>query len=1251
MYQPNCDCCGCSSFSIYPGTYELIDSEGETIEPPWYELLNSGGDIIDSPRAMAPQEVTTIAATWTHVEDFSVGSHVLAHQGGTVSLDLGAARIDLHSYWCPLLSRGDEYQFIYDAGSPPESDELDAKTTASLYGDAVATVTMALSEWTPGIEWADPWPIDGSAETYNAVYPFKPDWYLFYNRSLYILHPNIGNGIEALLDYSQADNDLATVGDFKDRPIEDVDDIITFCENMKLWAGNGIDEWFLGWTVYEPRSTGFDTPVIVGFNHRISLEYEGDTTLVILADIPTAPAATLHLNISSVADANGEDPPEELPTSGFFTAWVDRGSKPVAWNVDLNYPEIQSSRWTIYLDGVQVFQEIDQSEGQDVASTWLDTAAVGVYLIVRDIDSTYEEAWSGAGPDLRRRKPLPYKTFSSTVIEHTLPVIGFTPPRDFHHGGAGPFAYGTTGPVVGMMLATEPIFPASDTTPKADEDLTSVLCKHPHQAAELIGSSLAIGTHEVRVANTVDSYADIAGNHPEENPKVSYTVHAAIPEDREGCIATLEDPSFQTREHYRARLISEPVTQLKLHFSRKVDPDGVTSEQISITKDDEAFAGATIAPLGTGCQDWIITIPSAGQDERSFFLLTYDPAGVFTDDIQTLTFQDFDSFPTVGAFKTIYRYLDIESGEWQCYTHAVVSSVPQYVQIPDGSPPLDINGNPYDPEPCVAAVRAGWLMADMDGYLRQIDCATTVGTVGIGRAVSIGKQLSLDSKKAASEIGTKGGSFLTPGMGTFSPLVNYEKYSCGVPSLTSPADDCSYFGLTTTIDPCPPALVSACASPDAQQRHASAIRCDEDITSIEVSLVAFEPGTNTPADFSKVKFWNQLNLPPNNAWYNAAFVDGTPYENLNYPITVDVAVMPEDSHRAAAVILAKDGGPLTFTATLDGDTLSQNVWGCDGVSLEATLPVLPAESRDVAEVIDKEDYYSSTHNVIGESVTTYLPSEVLGMPSIPRLCGAPGVVVRAGLGDTYNINGEDCGVVGDSDAVLPGDYISITPGNPAAWRYAPWWVFRLPVKDFEDDWNHYHRRLRRLLDGEFTIRSLQGSVSASRNHSTYATFKTTILSDLQIDISLRVALKLESNYAERQLLPEKYLYGNTVVDQSYGAGCADAKPYVTPPLDYNYPDGIPYNFTFESPWDGTDGGGAEGLQLYLRGSLTSLGRWSTATPIATKATTSDVLGDINDTIVMSKEQEEQFSNGEELYFFAHIDNNIYGDFFWKIKKV
>jgi len=638
----------------------------------------------------------------------------------------------------------------------------------------------------------------------------------------------------------------------------------------------------------------------------------------------------------------------------------------------------------------------------------------------------------------------------------------------------------------------------------------------------------------------------------------------------------------------------------------------------------------------------MITIPSAGQDSRSFFVLTYDPAGVFTDDIETLTFADFDAFPRVmyygvlvadGTWKKIYRYQDPESGEWQCYTYAIAGYYATYVQIAEGSPPLDINGNPYNPEPCVAAVRAGWLMADTDGYLRQIDCGITFGTVGIGRAVSIGKQLSLDPELAASTVGTKGGSFLTPGMGTFSPLVNYEKYSCGVPSLTSPAADSSYFGLTTTIDPSPPALVSACASPDAQQRHASAIRCDGDITSIEVSLVAFETGTSTPYDWSKAKYWNSFKAP-----------------DQQFATALDVAVTPEDSHRVAAIVLAQDGGPLTFGTTLDGDTLSQNVWGCDGVSLEATLPVLPAESRGVAKVIDKVDYYSSTHNVIGGDVTTYLASEVLGMPSIPRLCGGIQVIVRAGLGDTYHINGEDCGVVGDSDPVLPGDYTSPTPWISGSWSYAPWWVFRLPVKDLEDDWNHYHRRLRRLLDGAFTIRSLQGSVSASRNHSTYATLKTTILSDLQIDISLRVALKLDSNYAERQLIVEKYLYGTTVVDQSYGAGCGDARPYVFPPFDYNYPDGLPYNMTFESPWDGTDGDGTQ-VKLYLRGGLTTLGRWSTATPIATKATTADVLADINDTIVMSKEQEAQFANGDELYFPALIQNDGGRDWFWKIKKV
>ena len=46
-----------------------------------------------------------------------------------------------------------------------------------------------------------------------------------------------------------------------------------------------------------------------------------------------------------------------------------------------------------------------------------------------------------------------------------------------------------------------------------------------------------------------------------------------------------------------------------------------------------------------------------------------------------------------------------------------------------------------------------------------------------------------------------------------------------------------------------------------------------------------------------------------------------------------------------------------------------------------------------------------------------------------------------------------------------------------------------------------------------------------------------------------------------------------------------------------------------------------------------------------------MLADINDTIVMSKEQEAQFANGDELYFPAAIQNDGGRDWFWQIKKV
>jgi hypothetical protein len=352
----------------------------------------------------------------------------------------------------------------------------------------------------------------------------------------------------------------------------------------------------------------------------------------------------------------------------------------------------------------------------------------------------------------------------------------------------------------------------------------------------------------------------------------------------------------------------------------------------------------------------------------------------------------------------------------------------------------------------------------------------------------------------------------------------------------------------------------------------------------------------------------------------------------------------------AAIVLAKDGEPLTFGTTLDGDTLSQNVWGCDGVSLAATLPVLPAQSRsdttcDAGEP-EEEHWFENKWTGVGHLQTTYTQGEVLGMEAYP-------ITIPAG----WSISRD--GVDVPSPAItLPGD---LAVADNGSFFDVPWYAYRQPPIAFDDtaytlDGGNNLDHVRKLLDGAFTIRSLQGSVSASRNHTTYSTLKTTILSDLQIDISLRVALNLVSNYEERKIIPETFMSNNPHAS-SVGSPCLGVHAYGSMPENpglFIVPIGGRYGPRVAVTQEGyavLGGSLADDWIYYLDATFTTYGRWSEATPIATKATTSDVLGDINDTIVLSKSQEEQFADGDELYFPAAIQNDGGRDWFWKIKKV
>jgi hypothetical protein len=153
-----------------------------------------------------------------------------------------------------------------------------------------------------------------------------------------------------------------------------------------------------------------------------------------------------------------------------------------------------------------------------------------------------------------------------------------------------------------------------------------------------------------------------------------------------------------------------------------------------------------------------------------------------------------------------------------------------------------------------------------------------------------------------------------------------------------------------------------------------------------------------------------------------------------------------------------------------------------------------------------------------------------------------------------------------------------------------------------------------------------------------------------------VALNLISNYEERKIIPETLMsnnpHANSVASPCLGLHAYGSMPenpiLLIVPYAGRYGPRVALNQEGYAVIGGDPG---DDWIYYLDATFTTYGKWSTATPIATKATTADVLADINDTIVMSKEQEEQFASGTELYFPAAIQNDGGRDWFWQIKKV
>lgn len=522
-------------------------------------------------------------------------------------------------------------------------------------------------------------------------------------------------------------------------------------------------------------------------------------------------------------------PREEINRSPFFPPYPqDPSSQPPDYVIYGIYGKyfnkpvyVRGEKVTLYRNGEVVLQGIRPSDEATLAATDKD----GSYLIVSEVDESTNRPWTEAGIDTRRRWPRPWKQLASFVVDRDGAVIGATPPQDFWvdqreiaTGGEVVFTYSSgrveLRPGHIAIASTKPIQRGkyaigldSDGPPFVRpyvynanpftygiQDNGIAWVTQPDKTDLL---NLPVGVHSVvPLAEYINSsFKDLAGNDPAYIPTFTVQIHAVPQDGRRGARPRLEDVGLQTREYWRPRQQNEQVREVRLTWDRKVRANTVTADQLTLTRNGETVEGCSIEQKSD--TEWLVKLPDEPQGSKEYWLLTYDPAGdVVTDD-------------TDGA-----------------------------------------------PEPCVLATRVGWLMASFDGWLEPED--TSFRRVLIGTVPSILKQIDappedeeppegyvpfVDDGKVT--IATTGGCGIldwgshAKGIGpdAFTPMVPPPPPDEDDEEAEPPPYDCSYWGMKTTIDPCPPREVTACACPRAAQRHSSAIVSSEDIQTFTLSLV------------------------------------------------------------------------------------------------------------------------------------------------------------------------------------------------------------------------------------------------------------------------------------------------------------------------------------------------------------------------------------------------------------------------------
>jgi hypothetical protein len=463
-------------------------------------------------------------------------------------------------------------------------------------------------------------------------------------------------------------------------------------------------------------------------------------------------------------------------------------------------PAIVGGLVSIYRDGSLAYQgDANPPEGGPVFSPVSELATHGTYYMVSEKNAGFQQY---------------RKEFVSFVVDTESPLVGSTAPNDI-------FAGETL--AVPTVFATEP-FASLPSTYR----FYNVAGQSGGASRRAVPS--AVGTYRVLPAQQSSGegeafFTDRAGNVAPFVPEFDLKIVAVPADGHRGARPTLSTPAPFVRNPLRGRKQNERVWWVDLSFDRKVLRSSVEISQVRLWKttlsaedvpQTVAVQPTSLEEIGDTGTRWRIAIPDADQTERSFWLCEFVPTGVVTDDVRIVEVDTYDDLHAESFYKILYVTAD---------TGKKYSKAPAgYVEV-QGNYPLDANGVEYDPEPCLLSARVTWLMAGEDER-NPVDVSHY--SQALGPHPTLTAEFNEEEYDGLCSLTAGDQGFGMAGLGTY--FYGKTAFFPGVPQPTSPPEDCSYFGVRTTIDPCPPMMLGDCTVPRASQRHSSLIGCDGEIT-------------------------------------------------------------------------------------------------------------------------------------------------------------------------------------------------------------------------------------------------------------------------------------------------------------------------------------------------------------------------------------------------------------------------------------